>query len=143
MMRYVFQQVIFDLPLKYQPIKMVGKGTYGAVISANNVQTKTQVAIKKLTHIEDVVSLCFSNFTLKHVCLLIKVDAKRILREIIIMKNCKHDNIVSLQDVVYVPRKGRIIGDLFLVCDLMETDLNRVLRSNQNLLIDHKQYFLY
>lgn len=59
MMRYVFQQVIFDLPLKYQPIKMVGKGTYGAVISANNVQTKTQVAIKKLTHIEDVVSLFF------------------------------------------------------------------------------------
>lgn len=35
---------------------MVGKGTYGAVISANNVQTKEQVAIKKLTHIEDVVS---------------------------------------------------------------------------------------
>ena len=34
---------------------MVGKGTYGAVISANNVQTKEQVAIKKLTHIEDVV----------------------------------------------------------------------------------------
>lgn len=64
MMRYVFQQVIFDLPLKYQPIKMVGKGTYGAVISANNVQTKTQVAIKKLTHIEDVVSFLFSHLFL-------------------------------------------------------------------------------
>lgn len=74
---------------------------------------------------------------------MLKVDAKRVLREIIIMKNCKHDNVLALQDVIYVPRKGRIIGDLYLVCDLMETDLNRVLRSNQNLIIDHKQYFLY
>ena len=45
------------------------------------------------------------------------------------MKNCVHENILSLQDVIYVPRKGRIIGDIFLVCDLMETDLNRVIRS--------------
>ena len=65
------------------------------------------------------------------------------LREIIIMKNCVHENILSLQDVIYVPRKGRIIGDLFLVCDLMETDLNRVIRSKQALQIDHKKFFLY
>jgi len=36
MNRYVFQNVNFDLPFKYVPIKMVGKGTYGAVISAEN-----------------------------------------------------------------------------------------------------------
>jgi len=42
-----------------------------------------------------------------------------------------------------VPRKGRIIGDIFLVCDLMETDLNRVIRSKQALQIDHKKFFLY
>lgn len=59
------------------------------------------------------------------------------------MKNCVHENILSLQDVIYVPRKGRIIGDLFLVCDLMETDLNRVIRSKQSLQIDHKKFFLY
>jgi hypothetical protein len=32
--------VIFDLPFKYQPIKMIGKGTYGSVISATNQQTQ-------------------------------------------------------------------------------------------------------
>lgn len=42
-----------------------------------------------------------------------------------------------------MPRKGRIIGDIFLVCDLMETDLNRVIRSKQALQIDHKKFFLY
>ena len=56
MNRHVFQQIFFDLPLKYQPIKLIGKGTYGAVISAVNLQTKQQVAIKRLTHIDDIVS---------------------------------------------------------------------------------------
>lgn len=36
MNRAVFQSAIFDLPFKYQPIKMIGKGTYGTIISANN-----------------------------------------------------------------------------------------------------------
>jgi len=59
------------------------------------------------------------------------------------MKNCVHENILGLQDVIYVPRKGRIIGDLYLVCDIMETDMSRIIRSKQNLQIDHIQFFLY
>lgn len=46
-----------------------------------------------------------------------------------IMKNCRHENILGLLDVIYVPRKGRVIGELYLVCEMMETDLNRVVRS--------------
>jgi hypothetical protein len=46
-----------------------------------------------------------------------------------IMKHIVHENVLTLQDVVYVPRKGRVIGDIYLVCDLMETDLSRVLKS--------------
>lgn len=65
------------------------------------------------------------------------------LREIIIMKNCQHDNVLALQDVVYVPRAGRVIGDIYLVSDLMETDLNRVVRSDQQLNLEHRRYFLY
>lgn len=53
------------------------------------------------------------------------------------MKNCVHENILGLQDVIYVPRKGRIIGDLYLICDIMETDMSRIIRSKQNLQIDH------
>ena len=45
------------------------------------------------------------------------------------MKHIVHENVLTLQDVVYVPRKGRVIGDIYLVCDLMETDLSRVLKS--------------
>lgn len=60
-----------------------------------------------------------------------------------IMKNCVHENILGLQDVVYVPRKGRIIGEVYLVCDIMETDMSRVIRSKQALQTDHIQFFIY
>lgn len=99
------------MPARYTPIKLVGKGTYGSVFSATNNQTGQKVAIKKLGKIEDTI------------------DAKRILREIMIMKNCKHENILGLLDVVYNPREGEILGDIYLVCELMETDLNRVIKS--------------
>lgn len=46
----------FDLPERYEPIKLIGKGTYGAVISAIDNFNKEKVAIKKLSKIEDVVS---------------------------------------------------------------------------------------
>lgn len=45
----------FELPDRYEPIKLIGKGTYGAVASANDHVTKEKVAIKKLSKIEDMV----------------------------------------------------------------------------------------
>lgn len=46
----------FDLPERYEPIKLIGKGTYGAVVSAIDNANKEKVAIKKLSKIEDMVS---------------------------------------------------------------------------------------
>jgi serine/threonine protein kinase len=45
----------FDLPERYEPIKLIGKGTYGAVVSAIDNVKKEKVAIKKLAKIEDMV----------------------------------------------------------------------------------------
>ena len=50
---------MFELPLKYEVIKLIGKGTYGSVISARNKETGEQIAIKKLSHIEDLVSVVY------------------------------------------------------------------------------------
>lgn len=59
------------------------------------------------------------------------------------MKNLQHENILGLLDVVYTKKEGFELGDLYLVCELMETDLNRVIRSQQQLLTEHVQYFIY
>lgn len=48
----------FDLPERYEPIKLIGKGTYGAVVSAIDNANKEKVAIKKLSKIEDMVRFC-------------------------------------------------------------------------------------
>jgi len=57
------------------------------------------------------------------------IDAKRVLREIKIMKGLVHENILGLKDVIYVPKAGEVLGDIYLVSELMETDLNRVIKS--------------
>ena len=51
----------FDLPDRYEPIKLIGKGTYGAVVSAIDNANKEKVAIKKLSKIEDMVSISMPN----------------------------------------------------------------------------------
>lgn len=51
------------------------------------------------------------------------------MREIKIMKGLVHENILGLKDVIYVPKAGEVLGDIYLVSELMETDLNRVIKS--------------
>lgn len=117
--RYDLNGIFFELPERYTPIKMIGRGTYGAVINANDAKTGNKVAIKKLSKIEDAV------------------DAKRVLREILIMKNLEHENVLGLLDVVYVPHQTEVLGDIYLVTELLETDLNRVIKSKQKLTDEH------
>jgi hypothetical protein len=57
------------------------------------------------------------------------------------MKHLQHENILGLKDVVYVPKEGwvfykevwykyrEVLGDIYLVSELLETDLNRVIKS--------------
>lgn len=56
MKKLVISDINFDLPERYEPIKLIGKGTYGAVISAIDNLNKEKVAIKKLGKIDDIVS---------------------------------------------------------------------------------------
>jgi len=45
--------------------------------------------------------------------------------------------------VVYVPKETEVLGDIYLVTELLETDLNRVIKSGQALTGDHVKYFIY
>lgn len=65
-----------QIDAKYELIKPVGHGAYGVVISALNKETGQQVAIKK-------VSGAFEDL----------VDAKRILREITLLRKFDHDSV--------------------------------------------------
>jgi hypothetical protein len=117
----------FTLDERYSFNRTIGSGAYGVVISANDTAKKRNVAIK-------LVPRAFND----------EVDAKRILREIKLLKHFRHENIISILDMMS-PQGAYVddFNDVYIVCDLMETDLHRIIYSKQALSIDHVQYFIY
>ena len=117
----------FTVDTKYSFNRVVGSGAYGVVISANDTVLNTRVAIK-------MVPKAFQD----------EIDAKRILREIKLLKHLKHENIVGIVDMM--PPMMRYVDDfkdVYIVSELMETDLYRIIYSKQSLSLDHVQYFIY
>ncbi|WVZ22429.1 hypothetical protein V8G54_000973 [Vigna mungo] len=117
---------IFEVTAKYKPpIMPIGKGAYGIVCSALNSETNEHVAIKKIAN-------AFDN----------KIDAKRTLREIKLLRHMDHENVVAIRDIVPPPQR-EIFNDVYIAYELMDTDLHQIIRSNQALSEEHCQYFLY
>jgi mitogen-activated protein kinase 1/3 len=96
------------------------------VCSATDAKKDNQkVAIKK---IRDV----FHNLT----------DAKRILREIKLLQHFDHPNIIKLTDMLN-PLSKEDFEDLYLVMEYMQSDLYRIVYSDNELSEDHIAYVIY
>ena len=65
----------------------------------------------------------------------------RTLREIRLLRHFHHENIISILDIL-PPASFEQFTDVYLVQELMETDLHRIIRT-QDLSNDHFQYFVY
>jgi mitogen-activated protein kinase 1/3 len=81
-------------------------------------------------------------------------DAKRAYREMHILRHLKHPSIVALFDVISStinnsflgnnhPPIPRSLGNIYLVFEFVDTDLSKILKSNQYLTLEHIQYMLY
>ncbi|XP_019057146.1 PREDICTED: mitogen-activated protein kinase 17-like [Tarenaya hassleriana] len=110
---------------KYQIEQVVGKGSYGVVASAVCPQTRRKVAIKKMTNVFDHVS-----------------DAIRILREIKLLRLLRHPDVVQIKHIMLPPCRKEF-KDIYVVFELMESDLHHVLKVNDDLTPQHHQFFLY
>jgi serine/threonine protein kinase len=105
----------------YTDLKAIGKGSYGVVVSAFDPTSGCRVAIKKITPMA------------KHT-----LDAKHILREVRIMRYLgKHENIVTLENL----HVRECDDELYIIMELMDTDLHRVLQSKQVLTEAHVRHF--
>lgn len=72
------------------------------------------------------------------------VDARRTLREVTLLRQLNHENIVNLVDVMAPTGSGKDqFKDVYLVYELMDTDLHQIIRSKQPLSDEHFQYFTY
>ena len=65
-----------------------------------------------------------------------------IKREIKLLSVFEHENIIKLIDIIKPDDKNKF-KDIYIITDLMETDLHRVNYSKQKLSDDHIQYFTY
>ncbi|KAL9650604.1 hypothetical protein ABK040_006405 [Willaertia magna] len=124
--RYEVGENIFEVPLRYQLQYAIGQGAYGIVCSAYDSDLKENVAIKKVFNI------------FEHD----REFQKRVLREIKILKHFDHENIICLTDLI-PPRSYAKFQDVYIVTDLMETDLRQIIKSDQKLTDEHIQYFIY
>ncbi|KAK7856475.1 mitogen-activated protein kinase like protein d5 [Quercus suber] len=113
---------IFEVTAKYKPpILPIGKGAYGIVCSALNSETNEHVALKKIAN-------AFDN----------KIDAKRTLREIKLLRHMEHENVVAIRDIIPPPQR-EAFNDVYIAYELMDTDLHQIIRSNQALSEEHCQ----
>lgn len=86
---------------------------------------KEKIAIKKLNELQDIT------------------DAKRMLREIRILNSFAHENILKLKFVIAQPNKSNFF-DIYLVTDLWDIDLSKIIKKNHaDLTDDHVQYITY
>lgn len=93
------------------------------ISSAVHIPSQRKVAIKRITPFDH------SMFCL------------RTLREIKLLRHFNHENIISILDILRPPSLDDF-KEVYLVQELMETDLHRVIRT-QELSDDHCQYFIY
>ncbi|KAK9038866.1 hypothetical protein V6N11_023709 [Hibiscus sabdariffa] len=122
---YSIWQILFEIDTKYVPIKPIGRGSYGVVCSSINRETNEKVAIKKISNV-------FGN----------RVDALRTLRELKLLRHIRHDNVISLKDIM-MPAQRTSFKDVYLVYELMDTDLLQIIKSPQPLTNDHCKYFIF
>jgi mitogen-activated protein kinase 1/3 len=140
---FLLQGNVFEVYERYQNLTPIGSGAYGLVCSAddsvhilffftfiNDPQKKNKrVAIKK-------VSDTFSDL----------IDAKRILRELKLLRHFTsqgHENIIAILDIFTMPPNEPNFNDVYIVTDLMESDLQKIVSSKQSLTEAHIRYFLY
>ncbi|KAA8524143.1 hypothetical protein F0562_010426 [Nyssa sinensis] len=115
----------YDDANRYKIQEVIGKGSYGVVCSAIDTHTGEKVAIKKIHDIFEHIS-----------------DAARILREIKLLRLLRHPDIVEIKHIMLPPSR-RDFKDIYVVFELMESDLHQVIKANDDLTREHYQFFLY
>ncbi|RDA87523.1 hypothetical protein CP532_1607 [Ophiocordyceps camponoti-leonardi (nom. inval.)] len=93
-------------PSSFQQLEKLGEGTYATVFKGRNRQTGELVALKEI-HLDSEEG-----------------TPSTAIREISLMKELKHENIVALHDVIHTENK------LMLVFEYMDGDLKRYMDTH-------------
>lgn len=115
----------WHVPTRYEIKSVIGSGSYGSVCEAFDKDKDRNVAIKRVKHMFDDL-----------------VDCKRILRELAIMNRLSHPNIVQIYDIVEPPNI-RTFDELYIVMELCDSDMKKLIRTDVMLTPLHINTLLY
>ena len=121
-----FDGIMFAVDPRYIIRCHVGQGAQGVIWSAVDTQSPKheEVAVKKMPNALDEV-----------------LASKRLLRELRLLRHLKHENIIELRDIMLPPSTNVLLWkDVYVVYELMDTDLDYVIKSGQEISDDHVQY---
>ena len=119
----------FQVDSHYTQLKHLGEGGYGLLCSAIDSRNGESVAIKRISPTQD------------------RLQLRCCLRELTILQHFgvhSHPNLIGLKEVLRPP--GGHLGDwrdLYLVMELMEMDLQHIIKSDQPLEASHLRFFVW
>ena len=105
----------WDVGSDFKLIKLLGSGSYGSVCEAIYKPTNTRVAIKKVLNL-------FND----------KVDCKRVLREVHLLRRLNHPNVVKLYEILE-PKDPETFDSIYLVMEYAQSDIKKIVRSTIHL----------
>mmetsp|Transcript_19047 Transcript_19047/g.44461 ORF Transcript_19047/g.44461 Transcript_19047/m.44461 type:complete len:367 (+) Transcript_19047:105-1205(+) len=121
----VVHGITFQVPKNFRLLEPVSAGPSFLACSAQDHRTGEIVQVKK---VEDVA--------------LDPTAARRVLRDVRLLRNLRHENILDLRQVL-APSPIGCLTDMYVVTELLEADLGSVLKSSQEITEEHRQFFLY
>lgn len=110
---------------EYLPDRPIGYGAFGVVWSVTDPRDSKRVALKKLPNV-------FQSL----------VSSKRVFRELKMMRFFRHENVLSCLDILQPPHID-FFQEIYMITELMQSDLHKIIVSPQNLSQDHIKVFLY
>uniref|UniRef100_A0A7S0BAS0 Mitogen-activated protein kinase n=1 Tax=Pyrodinium bahamense TaxID=73915 RepID=A0A7S0BAS0_9DINO len=119
------QGVRFEVTKRYAILNHIGRGANGIVCHAQDTETGEQVAVKKIDRV-------FEHMTI----------TRRTLRELRILRHLHHENLMQVKNI-FITGKKDDFDSIYMVSELMETDMSSVLKSGQPLTEGHFKLFLY
>ncbi|CAF1421446.1 unnamed protein product [Rotaria sordida] len=105
---------------------LIGYGAFGVIWAVTDPRTSRRVALKKMPNVFQSV-----------------VAARRAFREIKMLCTFRHDNILQAVDILQPPSQIDLFNEVYILTELMQIDLHKIIVSQQPLSVDHCKVFLY
>jgi serine/threonine protein kinase len=124
---YMVMGTRFEVDKNYEIIDPIGSGAYGVVVAAKDAKVATgkEGSESNLVAIKKIVK------AFEH-----RVFSLRTYRELKIQRLLEHENVLGIKRILK-PKNRAEFNEIYVVSELMETDLAQIIKSNQPLTDDH------